>query len=44
MDLVPEYKRAKQWVQDSLDFDKDAQFNTFEVSPSCLVVMYRCEG
>jgi len=33
MDLVPEYQRARDWVRDSLDFDKDANFNTFEVGP-----------
>jgi mannosyl-oligosaccharide alpha-1,2-mannosidase len=27
-----EYLRARDWVRDSLDFDKDAEFNTFEVS------------
>ena len=32
MDLIPEYRRARDWVRDSLDFDKDARFNTFEVS------------
>lgn len=32
MDLIPQYQRARDWVKDSLDFDKDAQFNTFEVS------------
>ncbi len=26
-----EYLRARDWVRDSLDFDKDAEFNTFEV-------------
>ena len=31
MDLIPQYKHARDWVRDSLDFDKDAQFNTFEV-------------
>jgi hypothetical protein len=36
MDLVPQYQRARDWVMDSLDFDKDANFNTFEVS------LYRC--
>lgn len=32
MDLIPQYQHARDWVRDSLDFDKDAQFNTFEVS------------
>ena len=31
MDLIPQYQHARDWVRDSLDFDKDAQFNTFEV-------------
>jgi hypothetical protein len=33
MDLIPQYQHARDWVRDSLDFDKDAQFNTFEVCP-----------
>lgn len=32
MDLIPEYKRARDWVRDHLNFDKDAQFNTFETT------------
>ncbi|KAG8709171.1 mannosyl-oligosaccharide alpha-1,2-mannosidase [Ceratobasidium sp. 394] len=27
-----EYERARNWVQDTLSFDRDANFNTFEVS------------
>jgi hypothetical protein len=26
-----EYERAKTWVRDTLNFDRDANFNTFEV-------------
>jgi hypothetical protein len=36
MDLIPQYRHARDWVRDSLDFDKDAQFNTFEVCPQYL--------
>jgi hypothetical protein len=36
MDLIPQYQHARDWVRDSLDFDKDAQFNTFEVCPQYL--------
>jgi len=36
MDLIPQYQHARDWVRDSLDFDKDAQFNTFEVRHSTL--------
>lgn len=31
MGLEDEYKRAREWVADKLDFEKDADFNTFEV-------------
>lgn len=31
MGLDEEYQRARSWVQNKLDFDKDADFNTFEV-------------
>jgi mannosyl-oligosaccharide alpha-1,2-mannosidase len=34
MDMIPQYQHARDWVRDSLDFDKDANFNTFEVSSS----------
>ena len=33
-DLDAEYERAKTWIRDTLSFDRDANFNTFEV---CLV-------
>lgn len=32
MGLDEEYQRARTWVQEKLDFDKDAEFNTFEVT------------
>lgn len=32
MNLIPEYQRARDWVRDHLNFDKDAQFNTFETT------------
>lgn len=31
MGLNDEYERAKNWVAEKLDFDKDGEFNTFEV-------------
>ena len=36
MGLDEEYQRARQWIETKLDFDKDASFNTFEVSESYL--------
>ena len=36
MGLHDEYARARKWVEDKLSFDRDAEFNTFEVRPrSC---------
>ncbi|KAK4687507.1 hypothetical protein P7C73_g2619, partial [Tremellales sp. Uapishka_1] len=32
MDLMPEYERARDWCRDELDFDRDAEFNTFETT------------
>lgn len=31
MGLDEEYKRAKHWIEHKLSFDRDANFNTFEV-------------
>jgi endoplasmic reticulum Man9GlcNAc2 1,2-alpha-mannosidase len=31
MGLDEEYQRARSWVETSMDFDRDANFNTFEV-------------
>lgn len=31
MGLQDEYERARTWVEEKLDFDKDGEFNTFEV-------------
>jgi hypothetical protein len=31
MDLIDEYERARDWVQTSLTFDRDGEYNTFEV-------------
>ena len=31
MGLDEEYQRARTWVETKLDFEKDAEFNTFEV-------------
>ena len=30
-DFDAEYDRARTWIQDTLSFDRDANFNTFEV-------------
>ena len=37
MGLDEEYQRARQWVATKMDLDRDADFNTFEVSllPLC---------
>lgn len=29
--LEQEYKRAREWVEKKLDFERDAKFNMFEV-------------
>lgn len=34
--LEDEYSRTRDWVRDALDFDRDAEYNTFEVSPIVL--------
>ena len=31
MGLDAEYERARKWVAEQLSFDRDADFNTFEV-------------
>ena len=31
MGLEEEYQRARKWVEEKLDFDRDGKFNTFEV-------------
>lgn len=31
MDLRDEYKRARDWVRTELTFDRDGEYNTFEV-------------
>ena len=45
MGLDEEYQRARKWVEEKLDFEKDGNFNTFEVrtwaglltlTPKCL--------
>lgn len=33
MGLEEEYGRAAGWVRDNLNWEKDAEFSTFEVSP-----------
>lgn len=32
MGLEDEHARARKWVSEKLDFDRDGNFNTFEVS------------
>ncbi|KAI0095160.1 glycoside hydrolase [Irpex rosettiformis] len=32
MGLREEYERAREWVEEKLDFDKDGEFNTFETT------------
>lgn len=34
-DFDEEYERARTWIRDTLSFDRDANFNTFEV---CLIL------
>jgi mannosyl-oligosaccharide alpha-1,2-mannosidase len=38
MGLQEEYTRAREWVATNISFDRDANFNTFEVSPPLNVV------
>ena len=33
MGLDDDYQRARKWVEEKLDFDRDAEFNMFEVCP-----------
>jgi hypothetical protein len=35
MGLDDEYARARAWVETELDFDRDGNFNTFEVCTIC---------
>lgn len=37
MGLEEEYQRARKWVEEKLDFDRDGKFNTFEV---CIAIAY----
>ncbi|WVQ81946.1 hypothetical protein IAT38_004073 [Cryptococcus sp. DSM 104549] len=32
MDLIPEYTRARDWCRDHLNFERNAEFNTFETT------------
>jgi len=34
MGLNDEYQRARKWVAHNMTFDRDANFNTFEVRPA----------
>lgn len=36
MGLRDEYLRARRWIQESLDFEKDGLFSTFEVNTHAL--------
>lgn len=44
MGLTDEYSRARRWVDTKLSFDRDANFNTFEVDivPSLLNLADQC--
>jgi len=35
MGLDAEYLRARDWIEHKLSFERDADFNTFEVRPHC---------
>lgn len=39
MGLDNEYHRARQWVEKRLDFNKDGNFNTFEVRTTPIYLM-----
>jgi hypothetical protein len=34
MGLTEEYQRAREWIANNMSLDRDANFNTFEVSTS----------
>ena len=36
MGLTEEYARAKKWIQDELNFDKDGQWNTYQLTSNVL--------
>jgi mannosyl-oligosaccharide alpha-1,2-mannosidase len=38
MGLEDEYQRARAWVADKLSFERDGNFNTFEVSRNLFTV------
>lgn len=39
-DFDDEYERARTWIQDTLNFDRDANFNTFEVCLGAELCVY----
>lgn len=39
MGLTEEYERARDWVATNMTFDRDANFNTFEVRPILLGIL-----
>lgn len=41
MGLDAEYQRARKWVEDKLDFDQDANFNTFEVRHTSQIIPWQ---
>lgn len=41
MGLDEEYQRARKWVENKLDFDQDANFNTFEVCGTSQIMYWQ---
>lgn len=49
MGLEEEYLRARKWIEEKLSFDRDAEFNTFEVASNTLfyadfILTYRIDN
>ena len=42
MGLDEEYQRARDWVEQKLDFEQDANFNTFEVRSPHHITLAEC--
>lgn len=42
MGLDAEYQRARSWVAEKMTFDRDADYNTFEVRPLCAAFVRLC--
>lgn len=41
MGLDAEYARAREWVAEKMSFERDGNFNTFEVYHSCFCTLGR---